>query len=178
MGLPAGLNLSSACVLFGTPTTPGQSVNVYLDVSNYVVRSLALPTRDAIASQAHMHACPDERCTRSSHTSGRASSMSPSLPPRARLQARLRARFRRAHFSQARRLPARLRARCLLSLRPPALRRARLLSARRLLSLRPLALRRAHLLPARRPASRWRPSGRTKARSWICRSGRVGRISM
>ena len=53
MGLPAGLNLSSTCVLFGTPTTPGQYVNVYLDVSNYVVRSLALPTRDAIASQAH-----------------------------------------------------------------------------------------------------------------------------
>ena len=38
MGLPDGLNLSSACVLFGTPTAPGQSVNVYLDVSNYVVR--------------------------------------------------------------------------------------------------------------------------------------------
>ena len=42
MGLPDGVDLSSSCVLFGT-TTPGQSVNVYLDVSNYVARSLALP---------------------------------------------------------------------------------------------------------------------------------------
>ena len=53
MGLPEGLNLSSACVLFGTPTTPGTSVNVYLDVSNYVVRVLTLPTHDALASETH-----------------------------------------------------------------------------------------------------------------------------
>ena len=37
-GLPAGVNLSSACVLFGTPTAAGVYSNAYLYVSNYVVR--------------------------------------------------------------------------------------------------------------------------------------------
>ena len=38
MGLPAGVVLSSGCVLSGTPTAAGTYVNVHLDVSNYVVR--------------------------------------------------------------------------------------------------------------------------------------------
>ena len=37
-GLPSGVNLSSACVLFGTPTAAGVYSNAYLYVSNYVVR--------------------------------------------------------------------------------------------------------------------------------------------
>ena len=37
-GLPLGVNLSSACVLFGTPTAAGVYSNAYLYVSNYVVR--------------------------------------------------------------------------------------------------------------------------------------------
>ena len=37
-GLPPGVNLSSACVLFGTPTAAGVYYMAYLYVSNYVVR--------------------------------------------------------------------------------------------------------------------------------------------